>query len=71
MHELSIVQSVVASVTEWMSAQDVQCVRTVTLRLGALGGVVEDALQFCYGLATEGTPLQGSRLQIEHQPVVI
>ena len=34
-------------------------------------GVVEDALQFSYGLATQGTLLEGSRLEVLHIPVVI
>ena len=36
-----------------------------------LSGVVADALEFCYELSVEGTPLQGSRLVVEEQPVVV
>jgi hydrogenase nickel incorporation protein HypA/HybF len=71
MHELSIVQSVVTTVTEWLADQPPRRVKTVTLRIGALSGVVEDALQFGYGLATDGTPLAGSALCVHRQPVVI
>jgi hydrogenase nickel incorporation protein HypA/HybF len=71
MHELSIVQSVVSSVVEWLEAQPATRVKTVTLRIGALSGVVEDALQFGYEVATEGTPLAGSALAVHRQPVVI
>jgi hydrogenase nickel incorporation protein HypA/HybF len=43
----------------------------VHLKLGALSGVVKDALLFSYDLACEGTLLQGSRLVIEEIPVVV
>jgi hydrogenase nickel incorporation protein HypA/HybF len=71
MHELSIVQSVVTSVTEWLEGQPPRRINVVTLRIGALSGVVEDALQFGYDIATQETPLSGSKLVIHRQPVVI
>ncbi len=70
MHELSIVQSVVTTVTEAIAAQPVR-VLSVRMRIGALSGVIEGALQFGYGIATEGTMLEGSRLVVTAQPVVI
>ncbi len=45
-------------------------VNAVHLKLGALAGVVKDALLSSYELACEGTGLQGSRLVIEEIPVV-
>jgi hydrogenase nickel incorporation protein HypA/HybF len=41
------------------------------LRVGALSGVVKDALLFSYELATKDTPLEGSELMVEELPVVI
>ncbi len=46
-------------------------VEIVHLRLGVFCGVDKDALLFAYELACEGTPLQGSRLQIETVPLLI
>jgi hydrogenase nickel incorporation protein HypA/HybF len=43
----------------------------VRLRVGVLAAVVEDSLQFCYGMATEGTALEGSRLVVKLVPVVM
>lgn len=63
MHELSIANAVVESVCE--AVPDGQRVHAVHLEVGALSGVVEDALRFSWELATEGTPLQGARLEIE------
>jgi len=71
MHELSIVASVVESVTESLEAYPNTRVVEVRLRVGALASVVVDSLEFCWGLATEGTPLEGSRLVVKTLPVVM
>ena len=71
MHELSIVQGMIAAATEAAEKEHATQVKTLTLRLGALAGVVEDALQFCYEVATKETLLEGSTLVIHRLPVVI
>src|SRR6204780_4159956 len=71
MHELSLVGSIVDSVTESLSVYHGARVTEVRLRVGALAAVVEDSLQFCYGMATEGTALEGSRLVVKTVPVVM
>lgn len=62
MHELSITQSVVDTVTERV---DGARVTAINLRIGKLSGVVPDALRFCFELIAEGTPLEGARLEID------
>jgi hydrogenase nickel incorporation protein HypA/HybF len=62
MHELAITQSVIDAVLEHTGTQRVTCVR---LQVGRLSGVMPDAMQFCFELATEGTPLAGATLQID------
>ena len=71
MHELSIALGIIEGVEEELAKHDNARVAAVHLRLGPLSGVVEDALQFSYALACEGTPLAGSRLEIEPVPIVI
>jgi hydrogenase nickel incorporation protein HypA/HybF len=71
MHELSIVSSIVDSVTESLAVYQGARVLEVRLRVGALAAVVEDSLQFCYGIATEGTLLEGSKLLVQILPVVM
>ncbi len=71
MHELSIVSSVVESVTESLLAYPGAKVLEVRLRVGALASVVVDSLEFCWGIATEGTPLEGSKLVAKTVPVVM
>jgi hydrogenase nickel incorporation protein HypA/HybF len=46
-------------------------VNSVHLKLGALSGVVEDALRSSYEMAADDTPLKGSRLLIENVPVTV
>jgi len=70
MHELSIVASIVESVTESLAAYPGARVKEVRLRIGVLASVVEDSLQFCYGIASEGTRLEGSKLVIQTLPVI-
>ena len=70
MHELSIAMGIVEAATEEAQRRSVQ-VSAVHLRLGALSGVVKDALLFSYEVACEDTPLAGSKLIVEDVPVVI
>jgi hydrogenase nickel incorporation protein HypA/HybF len=70
MHELSIASSIVDAVTESAAAYPGARVQEVRLRVGALASVIEDSLQFCWGITVEGTPLAGSKLVVHIQPVV-
>ena len=70
MHELSIAISIVDTAREEAEKRGVR-VSAVHLRLGALAGVVKDALLFSYDMASQDTPLAGSRLLVEDLPVVV
>lgn len=70
MHELSIAMGIVEAAVEEAQKRGVQ-VSAVHLRLGALSGVVKDALLFSYDVACQDTPLAGSRLIVEDVPVAI
>ena len=70
MHELSIALGIVEAALDEARQRNVQ-VSAVHIRLGALSGVVKDALLFSYEAACQDTPLQGSRLVIEEVPVVV
>lgn len=69
MHELSIAHNLVEIAARAAENAGVRHVEAVYLRLGALSGVVKDALLFAYEVAAAGTPLAGSRLEIEDVPV--
>jgi len=70
-HELSIAMSLVELVLEHAGPLNGARVEAVHLRLGALAGVVEDALTFSFDVACRGTPLDGARLVIEHVPLAV
>jgi hydrogenase nickel incorporation protein HypA/HybF len=70
MHELSIAMGIVDAAVEESQRRGVR-VSAVHLRLGALSGVVKDALLFSYEVACHGTPLEGTRLVIEELPVIV
>src|SRR5437868_8683848 len=70
MHELSIAMGIVDAAMDEARQRGVQ-VSAVHLRLGALSGVVKDALLFSYEAACQDTPLAGSRLVVEDVPVAV
>jgi hydrogenase nickel incorporation protein HypA/HybF len=70
MHELSIAMSIVEMAQEEAQTRGVQ-VSAIHLKLGAMSGVVKEALLSCYELACEGTPLAGSRLVVDEVPVLV
>jgi len=71
MHELSIARAVVAEVEESARAHGATSVRTVTLSIGRLAGVVPGALTFGFELASEATLLAGAELIIEIEPTIV
>jgi hydrogenase nickel incorporation protein HypA/HybF len=64
MHEVSIVESMVALVEDEHRRQDFSRVNMICVHLGALGHVEPDALRFCFGAVTSGTIADGARLKI-------
>jgi hydrogenase nickel incorporation protein HypA/HybF len=66
MHELSIAASIVDAVAETLSRYPGARVKDVRVRLGALASVIEDSLQFCWGVTVEG-----AKLVISILPVVV
>jgi len=71
MHELSIALSMIDRIVEESESRGGLKVEVVHLRLGVFAGVDKDALLFSYELACAGTPLEGSRLEIESVPLLI
>ena len=61
MHELAITEGVVQAVTQRLPGTPIACVH---LEIGAMSGVVADSVRFCFELVTEGTTLEGARLDV-------
>ncbi len=68
MHEVSLVESVVALVEDERRKQGFSRVRTIRLRVGALGHAEPEALRFCFDAVASGTVAAGARLEIETVP---
>ena len=71
MHELSIARSIVEIVTEEAQRHGCGKVAEVTLRIGRLAAVHEQALRYSFSLVVEDTPLAGASLAVIEVPVRI
>lgn len=69
MHELSIATSIVETVLQEMQRRQLPAVQTIAVRVGALSGVVPEALEFSFSAIINGTPLAGTQLAIEQVPL--
>jgi len=66
MHELSVAMRIVQALDEELAGEEEGLVVTaVSIQVGTLTGLVPEALQFSWDLATEDGLLQGSRLDIQ------
>jgi len=69
MHELSIAKSIVDLVLLEIEQRNLPQVQTIVLRVGALSGVVPEALQFSFEVIIKDTPLANTKLKIEEIPI--
>jgi hydrogenase nickel incorporation protein HypA/HybF len=69
MHELSVAHAIVSTVVEAVPAD--ASVEVVRVRVGAMSGVVATALEYAWDVATVGSRIDGSRIEIETIPVSI
>jgi hydrogenase nickel incorporation protein HypA/HybF len=61
MHELSVTQGIVDTISERMGDTRITGVR---LEIGRLSGVLPDQVRFCFDLVCAGTALDGAWLEI-------
>ena len=71
MHELSIATNIVEIASQHAQEAGGGRVAAVTLRIGRLSCVHEDALRYSFELVREGTPLAGAELRIVAVPVTV
>ena len=71
MHELSIATNVVEMAARHAAAHGGGVIHAVTLRIGVLSCVHEEALRHGFELAREDTPLAGAELRIVAVPVSV
>jgi len=68
MHELSIAESILGIVRQYVPPDDEKRVKAINVRVGELSGVVADSLEFCFGAITAETSLHRAALCIERIP---
>lgn len=68
MHEASIMQSVLEFACERMQEQGASRIHCVRLRVGALSGVVPEALEFAFEAMKAETPAAEATLDLEIEP---
>jgi hydrogenase nickel incorporation protein HypA/HybF len=71
MHELSIAQSLIELACEAAERDGCQRVTRLFVRLGAMSGVVREALEFSFDLAAEDTLCAGAKLEIEETKIIV
>lgn len=71
MHEITVALSVLEGVAETAKEQGIERVSVVHVRLGALSGIVRDALLFSWDVASAETVAAGSELRIEEIPLAV
>lgn len=69
MHELSIAHALIGLTREHVPEH--AQVRTIRVRVGPLQAIDNDAMQFAWAAATEGSSLQGSELSLEYLPWIL
>jgi hydrogenase nickel incorporation protein HypA/HybF len=71
MHEITVALSLLEGVEATAREQGIERVSALHLRVGALSGVVRDALLFSWEVASAETICEGSQLHIEEIPLVV
>ena len=68
MHELGLTQHLVEIAERAARENGASQVRSVTVEIGALAGVVPESVEFCFEACSRGTLLEGCRLEIVFIP---
>jgi hydrogenase nickel incorporation protein HypA/HybF len=70
MHELGITQSIIEICEDNARRNKAQIIRSVTVDIGELSGVVPDSVEFCFEACSKGTLLEGAKLVINRIPAL-
>lgn len=70
MHEVGLMQSVLTMSIKAAEAHRAPRIDAIHLRIGALAGVVPDALQFAFECLRKGTLAESAQLKIESVPIL-
>jgi len=70
MHEVAIMEEAVRLALDAAKSAGARRVLALRLRVGALSGVVPEALRFAFDVVCHDTPAEGATLEIESSPAV-
>lgn len=70
-HEITVALGLLEGVETTAHEQGIESVRAVHVRIGALSGVVRDALLFSWDVVTAETICEGSVLRVEEVPLIV
>jgi len=69
MHEVSVVTTLVDAVIRELSKYNVTKVNSINVVIGDLTNLGEEQMKFAYEIVTRGTVLEGSVMNVEHEPI--
>jgi len=71
MHELSLAESMVRELVDYIEKNDVKKVFQINVVIGKLSGAEKEPFEFAFPIAAEGTLLESAKLIVEIQKPVI
>lgn len=71
MHEVSIISDLVFAVLKELKKYELVKVEEVTLVIGEMTNLGEEQMEFAYEIVTKGTELEGSKLIIEYEKIMV
>lgn len=68
MHELSVTQAMLSTALDAAERAGGGRVTAIELVIGELGSMVDDSVQFYFGVLSRGTPAEGAELRVRRVP---
>lgn len=66
MHELGLTQSIVDLALDYAAREKANKILSITVEIGALSGVIAEAVEFAFDVCSKGTLAEGANLEIQH-----
>jgi hydrogenase nickel incorporation protein HypA/HybF len=70
LHELSLTQNLIEIAEEHARREGATAITVVTLEIGALSGVIPEAMEFAFEACSKGTLADGATLEIRRIPAL-
>ena len=70
MHEMAIAEGILDIARDYAARENAARVTKIGLLIGAMAGVEEEALHFCFASLTKGTPAEDAELSVKRVPLV-